>query len=89
MTDSECEQRLRKVEDWCHQHDVRCSGLNEKYLAALEALRTSVSVTTRLAETNDKRLDEQERRWAKLYGILAAVSAIAGFAGSILGSYLK
>ena len=84
MTDPEIDQRLRIIEDWCIKHDVECAGRTERFLHALETVRTSVGVTSEIARQNDKRLDEYDIRWAKLSG----VAGLAALVGSILGKVL-
>lgn len=81
MTESEIDQRLREVEKWTSTHDEKCKGRHESILKALD-------VVTRMASKNDLRLDENDKRWAKLSGYAAAASGIAALIGSIIGKLL-
>lgn len=81
MTERDIDQRLRELETWTATHDEKCKGRHETILNA-------VKIATELAAKNDERLDENDKRWAKLSGYAAAASGLAALLGSIIGKLL-
>ena len=89
MTGEDFNQRLRRVEDWCLQHDERCNGRDQRLVASIESLKKSLEKETAAGKSTEARVDALRDSFADFKIKMAFIAGLSAAGGGILGSFVK